>query len=543
MLLISSLNCRQVVDAGVSVAVISSLERVLQDDIDVNGTQTAEIYCAKNEYESFQIIIINPTDTPIPQIYLNVDSWHFTGIPGKASPELTLYREHYVNIKLSSGNSNRPKGMYPDALIPFVNPYTSQRITSAKYLASGVNVKPLRSQAYWVDVNVGKNVAAGNYTNQITVFSMGKVIATIPINLVVWDFTLPEEHKLTTYFGKLRDVSGYHNMTIKSAKYKQIKLRYLRALYAHGIDQVYLKYPGHSGATGVSRFTDKYIADLREFSNEFKPKMYKVPSWYDTNQNLHKQLKAHLNSYSEFIAANPWVGEPFSYIDEPDLKTFKIIDYYGKALKQYAPEIKMLVTTPIKPNVPGAPSLEGIVNRWVILWRRGNLADIKRRQALGDVIWSYTALTQSDKTPSWEIDFPLLDYRIPVWFSWSLDLKGLLYWQTVAWANKDKPIDPWVNPVTWAPHSWNQWNGEGSLLYPGTDAGVEGPVVSMRLKVLRDAIEDYDYFWILSNLQKKDEADQIVKKVASSFRVYSKDPLAYIEARKQIAEKILQTKL
>jgi hypothetical protein len=57
--------------------------------------------------------------------------------------------------------------MYPDALIPFVNPYTGQQITSAKYLAAGQAVKAKHSQGCWMDISVARDVRVGAYTNRL----------------------------------------------------------------------------------------------------------------------------------------------------------------------------------------------------------------------------------------------------------------------------------------------------------------------------------------------------------------------------------------
>lgn len=93
-------------EVSASVIVLSSLERLLQDEVVVRGAEEAEIFCAKNEYESFQIIIVNPTDTPISQINLNADNWHFTGTPGEGSPELTDEMKTFVSKQFLGRWSN-----------------------------------------------------------------------------------------------------------------------------------------------------------------------------------------------------------------------------------------------------------------------------------------------------------------------------------------------------------------------------------------------------------------------------------------------------
>jgi hypothetical protein len=127
-------------------------------------------------------------------------------------------------------------------------------------------------------------------------------------------------------------------------------------------------------------------------------------------------------------------------------------------------------------------SLVGSVDIWAPLWPMFQEAAAKERLAAGEEIWSYTALCQGsphEDTPFWELDLPLLNYRIPMWISWRFGITGLLYWSTT---NRASTWDVWTNPLTYD----DQYNMEGSLLYPGVDAGVQGLVASIRLKEIRE---------------------------------------------------------
>jgi hypothetical protein len=522
--------------SDVRIAVISSLERVLRDDIDVNGTPIAEVSCAKNEYESFQIIVTNSTDKPIAQINLKADNWHFTGMPDNGVPEITLFREHYVQIEKTSPYSKGKPGWYPDALIPFINPYTGQKIANAKYLAANQDVAPNRSQGYWIDIYVPTNTKAGIYTNKITVFSEGKILAEIPVKLVIWNFELPKVHELKTYFGKLYNIDTYYSISPNSSRYRLILERYRDILYESGIDVVYHIYPQSFDKSGGVVFAQDYLQEVKDFSERYGAKLFRISVTDCSNPEKIVNAEQYLSSLNDFLKVNPWIKFPFIYIDEPGtLEAYKQIAWYGKMLNQYAPEIKLLVTEQIKPQKPDWPNLEGFIDIWVPLWGLADTNDIKRRQKAGDEVWSYTALARSDDAPTWLLDSPLLDYRIPVWFSWSLELKGILYWTTTAWASRE--IDPWVESVTYSKHSRN-WNGEGCLLYPGIQAGIDGPIASMRLKVFRDSVEDYDYFSILNNIVGLEQTKTITKNTAKSFTQYSRNIGDYLEARKTIAQQI-----
>ncbi len=70
--------------------------------------------------------------------------------------------------------------------------------------------------------------------------------------------------------------------------------------------------------------------------------------------------------------------------------------------------------------------------------------------------------------------------------------------------------------------------------------GDDGIVCSLRLKALRDAIEDYEYLAILDRLGKRAEAMEIVLGLAPSWFQWEPDPGKYLEARAKLAELILR---
>jgi hypothetical protein len=80
---------------------------------------------------------------------------------------------------------------------------------------------------------------------------------------------------------------------------------------------------------------------------------------------------------------------------------------------------------------------------------------------------------------------------------------------------------------------------EGSLLYPGVDAGVQGLVASIRLKEIREGLEDYEYLRILTERRGKAAAEQVVKKIARTWQDWDTEPLHLLEARAELAAAIL----
>ena len=115
--------------------------------------------------------------------------------------------------------------------------------------------------------------------------------------------------------------------------------------------------------------------------------------------------------------------------------------------------------------------------------------------------------------------------------SWRYGITGLLYWTTVYW---QKAGDVWTNPATYG-EGKHQFNGEGSLFYPGADAGIAGPVASIRLKQIREGLEDYEYLKLLADHGQKAVANEMAKRLAGSWTHWDDNPAHLYAAREEIA--------
>jgi Domain of unknown function (DUF4091) len=104
---------------------------------------------------------------------------------------------------------------------------------------------------------------------------------------------------------------------------------------------------------------------------------------------------------------------------------------------------------------------------------------------------------------------------------------------------------PWIDPATYQPEKslgGRVYNGEGSLVYPARAAGYEGIVPSLRLKALRDSIEDYEYLAIMERLGLADGAMNEVVPRAGSWTHWATDPAAFEKARTRLAEAIVNVR-
>jgi hypothetical protein len=176
------------------------------------------------------------------------------------------------------------------------------------------------------------------------------------------------------------------------------------------------------------------------------------------------------------------------------------------------------------------------VDIWGVLPRGYDLARNRIQEALsqGSEIWSYNAVVQDPYSPKWEIDFAPINYRIqPGFLSQSLGLTGMLYWRVDRWSS-----DPWKEVNNSGTFSSNNYPGEGMLVYPGQQAGISGVVASMRLKQLRDGVQDYEYIEKLKQLGHGDRALEIARSIARDWSHWTQNNDKLIEAREHLGEEI-----
>jgi len=560
--------------SSTSVIVLSSLEKVLQDDVNVRGAKEAEIFCAKNEYESFQIIIVNPTDKPIPQINLKADNWHFTGTPGEGSPELTLYREHYIKVTQSSYKLKSKSGMYPDALIPFIDPYTGKEIVSGKYLAKNQDVQPHKSQGYWIDVHVGSDIKAGIYTNEIKVLAGGQVIKRIPVKLTVWDFTLPKQRKFITYMNGFYDMHQYYGLQKpEGPDYDTLMNRYMDMSFEHGIYPEFqlsgYHYTKQENAAkegkpaGTVTFSPLYHSNIKTFISKYGTGIIQIPpSWLLTNYEVpsaksvptREEVKRTLQCYNDMSKAHPEYGQYVVYLDEPWTQNRKDAVKTVKDIMNEIPDLKLKMMLTGSQYAFDTKDSSG--NRCADLWicYGPNVIDDhihtpSVRRSLEDLTSDF--LNDSHDKILWTInskgfiDANLSAYRDFAWYGYTLGMTGGLNWKsTLRWTQG--AVDSWVESRTYTnPELPSRvYNGAYFFIYHGTPdrvgiSGIGGPIASMRLKTWQKACEDFEYFKMLEGLTDKATVDAIVSNVVKDYYTCAK-PEDYATARKTIAKLILQ---
>jgi len=498
------------------------------------------IKAARNEYEPFQVVVHSGSNS-VKNVNVEITDLRSKRggiIPGR---HIALYREHYLEVTKPSPKSKEGAAWYPDALVPFVNPTDGIPVTQARFAGAPFDVAPNSNQPVWMDLFVPKDTPPGDYTGTVTVTAKDQKRISIPLHLTIWDFTLPDTPAMRSNFGGFGGrLAKLHQTKEGTPEFRLLERRYAEALAAHRLCPPIPTYLMPEVKADGSIDPSTTHAQLKEWMETFHVTGFPLnlvgadPVGKDRDRNIK-----YLQAMFAYLKTNGWEKYAYIYVlDEPnDAAAYEEVRKRGGFIHQAQPGIKVLCTEQPTPQQAAWGALVGGVDLWVPLWTLFEERSAAERLAAGEELWSYTALCQGEKgkdTPYWEMDFPLLDYRIPAWASWRYGITGLLYWSTVYW---EKVEDAWTNPATYGESS-AAFNGEGSLFYPGSDAGFAGPVASMRLKQIREGLEDYEYLNLLAQRGDKPFADECARRLAASWTQWDENPADLYALRDQMAQKL-----
>jgi hypothetical protein len=496
-------------DSGPAVWVAPSMRRVAMTE--AAGTETqANLWAARGEYESFQIVAAGGANG---LSGVNVTVSDLRGPSGEVIPHtnFTLFREKYQYVKSSSPNwkgSNQPMapGWYADALIPFTDPETGKPITGAKIEAVPFDLKSGNNQPIWVDLLVPRTAKAGKYSGTYTVTSnQGEFTGQIALN--VWNFAMPTAPGLKSSFLFFQAGS--------LAAERELLRNKIFPLSTSPSDQPKLMKEDGLSATDVGPFSGANVGNCS---------MSPAPP--------ASQFKALAAQQQPGLMLYNYSADEIGHCTNlyPTIKQW--------ASNMHQAGIKNLISMSPTPALydDGTGTGKSAVDVWVLLPLMYNNSKPHVTEVLkkGDSVWSYNTLVQDAYSPKWLIDFDPVNFRIqPGFISQSLDLTGMLYWRVDKW-----PSDPWNDVNNAGTYSSANYPGEGMLVYPGQQVGVKGVVASMRMKWLRDGVEDYDYVQILKQLGKSDLAMQVSRSVGPDWSNWTRDPGAIEAARKQLGDTI-----
>lgn len=537
-------------------------------------SRAIELSGAKNETESAQLVLRPPKAIE----KLTATAGELRGPRGAKIPasNVEICEVAYVFVEHPTDETG-VEGWWPDPLPPLKAP---------------IRCEASQNQPLWISVRIPEDAAAGEYMGMITLDADGKTVS-VPLKLRVWDFALPRVTHLRSGFGfDTGLVKRYHNLT-RQAELEEVCEKYYRNFAEHRIAPfnpmnfapIKIKKTGARDQPDVELDFTEFDKAARRALDELGFNAFMVPiegmPWgtfhesgkgkflgHDQDTPEYERLMAkYLGLLQAHLEQKGWLEKAYVYwFDEPEEKDYPFVIEGMQMLKRGAPRLKRMLTE--EPN----EKLTGHVDLWCPVLHQYEPRAAQGRQRRGEEIWWYLCTVPKAPHLTLFIDHDAMEMRLWPWATWAYGIDGILVWQTNYWhspsAFPQALQNPWDDPMSYvsgyntpagAKRHWG--NGDGRFTYPphralSKEKILDGPLNSIRWEMLREGIEDYEYFWMLRERIAKAKTDGtktrlvanaekllvIPPEIFRDTRNFTRDPELLLAHRRKMAEMIERLK-
>ncbi len=493
--------------------------------------------------------------------------------------QIELFYVRYLEIK---GLSRMSYETYDERHIPkrFRRPWTGEGIGKGEWtdrpdhnkfypdiavpieLESPFTINAGNSQMIWVDVFIPKDASHGTCNGTVTIKENGSAAFEIPVSLYVYNFTLPDiPHSKTmacySYSNANYRFTGvqYPNAnTPEDSIAKIVEKRHFTLLHRHKISMI----DGNEGSTAWGKDQPRpYWEAVLDGSLFTAANGYDGPG-INTGNNVYSigtyggwmwlwdstqaEMEKHSDGWVTWFDANSPETEYFLYlIDESS--DFARTEKWAKWIQDnpgVGSKLPTFATVQLPNSVEHIPSLD-ITASWITV----GITDV----------WD-DALQNLHSVPGKK--FYCYNGKRPATGSFSTEDDGIALRQ-LSWAQYKRGVDRWFywlinyynnyqggtgqtnvfksaftfGSISDTTHigqtGWNYSNGDGLLVYPGTDKHfpdesyeLTGPIASLRLKYWRRGVQDVDYLTMAAKLKParvKEIVDSTIPEVLWEYGV------------------------
>lgn len=481
-----------------------STEKTLQTD-NMGSDTSLDLSLAKNEIEGLQILFAAERKGQS----VSVDVTDFKNKAGETLP-VNVYKEMYTAVP-DYGDLFSDK--YADALVPVAGDDL-------------VSLEKNKSQAFYIETRTGSDSAAGKYTATFTAKDgSGNVILTTELTANVWNFTLPEKTSSDTAMG------------IFASSFNE-----LNGIDDNGYGAMYKKYYDYLLDRKISAYTLPYdILDERAdaYMSDERVTSFIIP---------YSEDDATLVKYYTKVSENPlWAAKGCFYpIDEPnDAEAYARYTEITERLNRLCPGYNMV--TPFctqKVTIAGTESsaVQLQLGKSSVLCAISDMFDkdgfydeMNTAVSEGSRMWWYVCNAPRDAYNNVLIKNDAIQSRVLFWQQKKLNITGFLYWDSVYWDLSN----PWESSRTFDCESdfiTKEAAGDGCLLYPGANVGIDGAVGTLRLINITDGLEDYDYLALAQNKLGSEWVNEKINEITTSLTESTSDDALLLRVRAVIGD-------
>ena len=515
---------------------------------------------ARNEFEPFQVVL-RSDGSDIDGVDVEVSDFAGPGASVLHRGRVSLYFERYMNLKIPSSVEGEA-GEWPDPLIPKIDSYHGEKRNAFPFrLARG------RNQPLWIEIYVPPQTTPGTYKGSVIVTANGTAIGAVPVTIQVWRFALPSTSSLRTAFGfngvtVLKQHQGHYT---NDEDLSRLTFVYTEAALMHRISLIIgtlIPPPFTQSPKGI-------VIDWRNYDREVGPfldgtvfqgshclagaRATSIDLRTHGSMDTDEKKVLYWKEWVRHFAGKGWLDRLFYYVwDEPKPEEIPKVARLARLARRADPKLATLVTT------PRTKELEGLIDIWTPLINcfesKPGLPDFCERVVPREVyepelkqgkkLWWYQSCGSHGcggiggeyfrGWPSYMIDVAASANRIMEWLSWTYGVQGELYFNTTeAYADSTDPLK--------SVYKFGG-NGDGTLFYPGRPQQIGGsthiPIESIRLKLIREGLEDYEYLNLLSQMGLSSETRKKVNQMIQKTYHWDRAPKSLYAIREDLAREL-----
>ncbi|WP_434381294.1 DUF4091 domain-containing protein [Melittangium boletus] len=522
--------------------VVSALEKVRPGALPP-GEKQARLSLARGECEGVQVLL-PPGTTRVKAAPLVLKG-------AGATLEAQVWREAFLDVRIPSNSQGAP-GPWPDPLVPVETPSTDKKAPTVLY----------------VELCAPEAQRPGTYQGALELQADGVAVKAVPFTAEVQPFVLPATSSLPNSFGiSLYSIAKGHGLKPESPEAQALLRDYVAALLTHRVSA-----HGMSMNPPPVRFDESGGAqvDFRAYDAEVGPFLDGTAlasgarfTTLDVRDSKAARTDAEKSAYYRALAAHAkekgWRAQLFFYAkDEPKPEDVALVRTQALRVRASGKDVPVLVTSPLDEALRGsadilAPTLNCFFTRPGPQTCRNVVPLATLRGKLGPQVkvWWYQSCNSHGCTggatsdaavekaysdwASYMVDHPAPLNRAMGPLAFLSGVDGELYFDTVFAYNTK---DPWADLFEFG------GNGDGTFFYPGTPSrpGFErhAPVLSLRLKHVRDGLEDYEYLRLLESLGERAFAQEAVRRLVRSGYDVQRDPRQWEQVRRDMTARLRQ---
>lgn len=504
--------------------------------------RAGKVSLARNECEGLQVYL--QREGREAEVRLQVPPLEPEGRLKADALPIAPYQVQWIPVKTPSNAQGRP-GLWPDPLLPLERTAT-------------LNATKQTPAVAYLEICAPEQQPPGRYASTLTI-GTGEARRTLRLEVTVEPFTLPATSSLPNTFGISRySIAQGHGIDPESELAHTLLAEYVRELLrhrvsAHGMGMTPPVVRFEKGAPRID-----FSAWDREVDPFLSGKALDSGARFTTLQLIddlkldERQRSLYLSAVREHVKSKGFEGEVFFYAkDEPRPEDHPLVRAQSRAVRG-AKGVRLLLTSPFDPRIDAtadilAPPLNCFFPRKGPDTCPQVVPAEKARERLAGrakLFWYQSCLVHGCN--GGPIDDPKVERAYSGWASYMLDhpatsnramgplafltgVDGELYFNTVAAYGGD----PWKDTFAFG------GNGEGTFFYPGTPArlgsGRHAPIGSLRLKHVRDGLEDYEYLRLLTKRGKGGLARRLVKQLTPNGYTINPDPKEWERIREAMA--------